>query len=170
MKTKKTLDLIKKYGFLGFCLISVFMNALHYVKQNNFKTIGAPYQWNLQDQNGLSGSRDQSPAQRSAGADIITTASDPEESNSPSRPDRTQINGSEEFHTKDLQKTEFLLNINLAAEEELTQLPGIGPAKAASIIAYRNQYGDFTCIEELKEVRGIGEGIFEKVKDLITVE
>ena len=45
--------------------------------------------------------------QHSVGTDTITTASDPEESNSLSRSGRTQINGSEEFHTKDAQKSDL---------------------------------------------------------------
>lgn len=63
-----------------------------------------------------------------------------------------------------------LLNINTATAEQLTALPGIGDAKAASIVEYRLKIGKFTAIEELMNVSGIGEAMFEKIKDKITVK
>lgn len=62
-----------------------------------------------------------------------------------------------------------LININLASLDELMILPGIGEAKAQAIINYRNQKGYFKNIEGLKEVDGITNAIFEKVKDKITI-
>ncbi|MFQ6014741.1 MAG: helix-hairpin-helix domain-containing protein [Anaerolineae bacterium] len=61
------------------------------------------------------------------------------------------------------------VNINRATVVELDALPGIGPAYAQRIIDYREANGPFESIEEIKKVRGIGEAIFEQVKDLITV-
>lgn len=61
------------------------------------------------------------------------------------------------------------ININTASEAELEQLSGIGEAKAKAIINYREENGGFNSIDELKEVKGIGEGIFENIKDMITV-
>lgn len=61
------------------------------------------------------------------------------------------------------------ININTASAAELEQLSGIGQAKAQAIVDYREENGDFTSIEEIKEVKGIGEGIFENIKDMITV-
>ena len=61
------------------------------------------------------------------------------------------------------------VNINSASAEELKALPGIGPAKAAAIVEYRSQHGSFKSVEELKEVKGIGEGIFNKLKDEVAV-
>lgn len=61
------------------------------------------------------------------------------------------------------------ININTASAAELEQLSGIGSAKAQAIIDYREENGDFTSIDEIKEVKGIGEGIFENIKDMITV-
>ena len=61
------------------------------------------------------------------------------------------------------------ININTADEETLSEnLTGIGPAIAERIISYRNHYGGFQTIEELKNVKGIGDKIFEKIKDNIT--
>lgn len=60
-----------------------------------------------------------------------------------------------------------LVNINLASETELMELPGIGPSKAAAILAYREEIGRFKTPEELTEVTGIGDKTFEQLKDLI---
>ncbi|MER2049113.1 MAG: ComEA family DNA-binding protein, partial [Solibacillus sp.] len=62
------------------------------------------------------------------------------------------------------------ININKASEGELTQLPGIGPAKAAAIIQHRSDQGNFQIIEDLKNVTGIGDKTFEQLKDLIDVK
>ena len=51
--------------------------------------------------------------------------------------------------------------------EALTDLPGIGPAMAANIIAYRQEHGSFSSIEELQKVKGIGPAKFAKLKDLV---
>ncbi len=62
-----------------------------------------------------------------------------------------------------------LININTASLAELTTLEGIGNSKALAIIKYRNEMGLFTSIEDLKKVKGIGEGLFEKIKANITI-
>jgi competence protein ComEA len=59
------------------------------------------------------------------------------------------------------------LNINSADLTELQQLSGVGPSKAQSIIYYREENGPFTSIEQLLEVRGIGEKTIEEWKDKI---
>lgn len=61
------------------------------------------------------------------------------------------------------------VNINSATAEELKTLPGIGDAKAQSIVSYRQQNGAFQSIEELMNVEGIKSGVFDKIKDKITV-
>ena len=61
------------------------------------------------------------------------------------------------------------VNINTASPSELEALPGVGPAKAKAIVAYRQQHGAFKSVEELKNVKGIGEGIFSKLKAEATV-
>lgn len=62
------------------------------------------------------------------------------------------------------------ININTASAETLMQLKGIGQSYAKRIIEYRETQGAFSHIEELKNVKGIGDKIFEQNKDRITVE
>jgi competence protein ComEA len=61
------------------------------------------------------------------------------------------------------------ININKADETELQNLPGIGPAKAAAIVEYRNSSGPFEAVDDLKKISGIGDKTFEKLKDLIGI-
>lgn len=61
------------------------------------------------------------------------------------------------------------ISINNASKEELMNLTGIGESKADAIISYRNENGSFKNIEEIKNVSGIGDSIFEKIKDNITL-
>lgn len=61
------------------------------------------------------------------------------------------------------------ININTASKEELMTLPGIGESKADSIIEYRNEHGGYNSIEEIKNITGIKDGVFQKIKDLIHV-
>ena len=62
------------------------------------------------------------------------------------------------------------ININTASSEELQSLKGIGPSTASSIIAYREEYGGFSSIEEIMNVKRIGEKTFAKIKDRISVD
>ena len=61
------------------------------------------------------------------------------------------------------------VNINTASREELKTLNGIGDTRAGSIIVYRESNGPFGSIEDLMKVEGIKEGVFNKLKDDITV-
>lgn len=67
------------------------------------------------------------------------------------------------------EKAEGLININTATATELDALPGIGEKKAQAIVDHRAENGPFGSIDDIKEVKGIGDGIFEQIKDLITV-
>lgn len=69
-----------------------------------------------------------------------------------------------------LEKITTKININTASVEELQTLKGIGPATAKSIILYREEYGAFSAIEEIMNVKRIGEKTFAKIKERITVE
>ena len=62
-----------------------------------------------------------------------------------------------------------LININTASESELTKLPGIGNSKAAAIIKYREENGNFSSKEDIKNVSGIGDSTYSNIEDLITV-
>ena len=61
------------------------------------------------------------------------------------------------------------VNISTGGADELKALPGIGPAKAEAIVEYRKQHGNFKSVEELKNVKGIGDGIYNRLKDEATV-
>ena len=62
-----------------------------------------------------------------------------------------------------------MVNINKATQAELENLPGIGPAIATRIIEYRNENGKFSSIDDIKNVKGIGDAKYEKIKDSIEV-
>lgn len=62
-----------------------------------------------------------------------------------------------------------LVNINTASVPELTTVSGIGESRAQAIVAYREKNGSFRCVEDIKKVDGIKEGLFSKIKDKITV-
>ena len=62
-----------------------------------------------------------------------------------------------------------LININTATLEELMTLPGIGQTKANNIVNYRETNGKFNSIEEIQNVKGIGNSIYEKIKNNITI-
>lgn len=63
-----------------------------------------------------------------------------------------------------------LVNINTADATELMTLPGIGKTRAAAIIEYRQQNGNFEKIEDIMNVKGIKTGIFSKINSLICVK
>ena len=62
------------------------------------------------------------------------------------------------------------LDLNTATVEELDLLPGIGPTRAADIVTYRTQHGSFKKIDEIMNITGIGQAIFDSIKELIYVE
>ena len=80
----------------------------------------------------------------------------------------------------DLGKTEGIENeeihfnqkvsLNKATKKELESLPGIGPVMAQRVIHYRNTHHNFKSIDELKEVKGIGEKTLEKIKSNLTLD
>ncbi len=77
---------------------------------------------------------------------------------------QTQL-GAGEASDKDV-----LININTASAYKLTELDGIGEVKAEAIVRYREENGKFTSVDELLNVKGIGEKTLEKIRDRITVK
>lgn len=65
--------------------------------------------------------------------------------------------------------SEGKVNLNTATAEELMSLDGVGEATAEKILAYRQEHGSFSSIEEIKEVSGIGDKKFEAMKDSLTI-
>ena len=88
----------------------------------------------------------------------------------PKKGENTTNIQSQEEQIENIQiKSEKKININTASMDELDTLPGIGEATAQKIIDYRKEKGKFSKIEDLKEVSGIGESKYEKIKDKICV-
>jgi competence protein ComEA len=69
-----------------------------------------------------------------------------------------------------LKITDKKINLNRATLQELDSLPGIGEELGKRILAYRESKGNFSSIEELKKIKGIGQKTFEKLKNLVTIE
>ncbi|MFJ7363512.1 helix-hairpin-helix domain-containing protein [Peribacillus frigoritolerans] len=63
-----------------------------------------------------------------------------------------------------------LVNLNTATQEDLQTLTGIGPSKANAILEYRETVGKFKEVDELKQVTGIGDKTFERLRDSISVK
>ena len=62
-----------------------------------------------------------------------------------------------------------MVDINRASVTELEALPGVGPATAEAIVAHREQNGPFASVDDLLDVRGIGEAKLEQLRDQATV-
>ena len=61
------------------------------------------------------------------------------------------------------------VNLNNATADDLDTLPGVGPATAAAILAYRDQHGPFASVDDLADVRGIGPAKLDALRGLVTV-
>ena len=91
------------------------------------------------------------------GSSIIEVGDNTEDNNNVSSEDNIEL----ENNTK--------ININTASLEELMTLNGVGEAKAKAIIEYRNTSGGFKTLEEIKNVSGIGDAAYNKIKDNIAI-
>lgn len=67
------------------------------------------------------------------------------------------------------QADDGLVDINTADAAKLCTLPGVGQARAESILAYRQEHGGFQSVEEIKQVSGIKDGLYTKIKDKIKI-
>lgn len=81
--------------------------------------------------------------------------------------DATQSVNAETFDIT--QEHIYPININTATADELTMVKGIGDTKAKNIVAYREEHGPFNSVEELKEVDGIGDTLYEQIAGSFTV-
>lgn len=77
---------------------------------------------------------------------------------------------SEESNSSSSSSSKGKININKATETELTSIPGIGASTAQKIISHREENGKFKTIEDIKNVSGIGDAKYEKMKDSICVK
>lgn len=94
--------------------------------------------------------------------DIVNTNGVEEKENSEEK--KEEIKNDEKIEDK---KDDSLISINSATKEELMTLSGIGESKAESIIKYREENGGFKNLEDIKNVSGIGESAYSKIKDYI---
>jgi competence protein ComEA len=63
-----------------------------------------------------------------------------------------------------------VVNVNSATAEELTLLPGVGAAKAQAILEYRKEHGAFKRVEDLSEVKGIGDKALERMRPHVSLD
>lgn len=84
--------------------------------------------------------------------------------NVPGKEEAAQVNALME------RQKQGLVNINQASVQDLCTLPGIGEAKALSIINYRSECGLFQSIEDIQNVSGIGESLYLQIKDKIYID
>ena len=105
------------------------------------------------------------PAEIRKDAATEAQAAEPAETRIAEQPAETRVSEQAAPETKDGR-----IDLNSAGSQQLQSLKGIGPAKAAAIIAYRENYGGFVCAEEITQVKGIGPATYEKIKDQIYVE
>ncbi len=78
-------------------------------------------------------------------------------------------NNSSSTNNSNFKQKSTVININTATKDELNTLSGIGESKAEAIIKYREESGLFKSIEDIKNVTGIGDALFAKIKENITV-
>lgn len=78
-------------------------------------------------------------------------------------------NGKTKSESQETSEDKILVNINEADADKLMELPGIGQAKADKIIEYRSANGNFKKIEDIMNIPGIKEGLFQKISPYITV-
>jgi len=63
-----------------------------------------------------------------------------------------------------------VVNVNTASVEELVRLPGIGESKARAIVDFRKERGAFKSVEQLREVKGIGDAALERIRSQVVIE
>lgn len=99
----------------------------------------------------------------SSSCEITTVQS--EQSESEKQDTQIETSSVENSSTPDME----LININTATKNELSGLNGIGEVIAQRIIDFRDKYGEFTCKEDIMDVKGIGIGTYSKIQDSICI-
>ena len=79
---------------------------------------------------------------------------------------KTKVSANIQSHNVSTKQT--IININSASQEELEKLPGIGPDIASRIIEYRQNKGQFTMLDNLRKVKGIGVKKLEAIREYIS--
>lgn len=121
--------------------------------------------WSSTEITSSSTSVNSSTPQMSASEPTVSSSAEP-----PIQSDETTAPSVEPSESVVPDLPEFVIvNINTAAVEELIQLDGIGEDKALAIIEFRERFGGFTSIYEIREVDGIGDSVFEKIRDFIVI-
>lgn len=87
----------------------------------------------------------------------------------PNKDDLANANNNISINNASSVSEDGVININTATLEELQKINGVGEVKAKSIIEYREKNGGFKSIDEMKNIEGIGDKTFEKMKDKITI-
>lgn len=102
---------------------------------------------------------------------VFVAVKSPRVYDEPSTTEASQSVSAEVSNAENSMTEEFIypINLNTATADELTMVKGIGEAKANSIIAYREEHGAFNSVEELKEVDGIGDTLYEQIAGSFTV-
>ncbi|WP_067665254.1 ComEA family DNA-binding protein [Nocardia miyunensis] len=109
-------------------------------------------------------------AQRLADGDQVIVGALSSHQGTP-QPDSAVISGSDRpVHTSGASSAPAAkVNLNTATESELDELPGVGPATARSIIAWRTEHGPFTTIDQLADIPGLGPSRLSRLRDLVTL-
>lgn len=62
-----------------------------------------------------------------------------------------------------------VLNLNTCTEEDLANIDGVGEKRAFLIVAYRDKLGSYTSVEQIKDISGIGDGVYDQISPYLTV-